>query len=73
MSIVDDTNVINRGGVESAEYVKKKSASLYNSDIEKIREFDKELIGKRLSPGGCADLLAVTRFIYLLESEKEKN
>ena len=70
MSIVDDTNVINRGGVASAEYVKEKSATLYNSDIEKIREFDKELTEKRLSPGGCADLLAVTRFIYLLESEK---
>ncbi len=70
MSIVDDTNVINRGGMASAEYVKEKSATLYNSDIEKIREFDKELTEKRLSPGGCADLLAVTRFIYLLESEK---
>ncbi len=72
MSIVDDTNVINRGGVAMAEYVKKKSATLYNSDIEKIREFDEELIEKRLSPGGCADLLAVTRFIYLLELEIEK-
>ncbi len=68
MSIVDDTNVINRGGVNAAAYVKERSAMLYNSDIEKIREFDRELTEKRLSPGGCADLLAVTRFIYLLES-----
>ncbi|MBE6718286.1 MAG: triphosphoribosyl-dephospho-CoA synthase CitG [Ruminococcaceae bacterium] len=67
MSIVDDTNVINRGGKTMAEYVKEKSATLYNSDIEKIREFDKDLTEKRLSAGGCADLLAVTWFIYNLE------
>ncbi|MBE6671824.1 MAG: triphosphoribosyl-dephospho-CoA synthase CitG [Ruminococcaceae bacterium] len=67
MSIVDDTNVINRGGREMAEYVKIRSKSLYNADMEKIKEFDTELTEKRLSAGGCADLLAVTWLIYNLE------
>ena len=67
MSVVDDTNVINRGGKAMAEYVKEKSKSLFNAEMDRIREFDKDLTEKRLSAGGCADLLAVTWFIYNLE------
>ena len=69
MSIVDDTNVINRGGMDACEYVKRKSAALCNGTLEEICEFDKLLIEKNLSPGGCADLLAVTVILYNLEKE----
>ncbi|MHB9004984.1 MAG: triphosphoribosyl-dephospho-CoA synthase, partial [Coriobacteriia bacterium] len=31
-----------------------------------IRAMDKLLIGKNISPGGCADLLALTVFLELL-------
>lgn len=64
-SVLDDTNVLNRGGREGAEFVKKRSAELLNADFSAIREFDAQMIEKNLSPGGCADLLAATRFLYL--------
>ena len=67
MSVVTDTNVINRGGKEAGKYVKDRSKTLYMAPLSEIEEFDKELIQKNLSPGGSADLLAVTWFIYSLE------
>ncbi len=67
MSVVEDTNVISRGGKDIADYVKKRAESLYDADFDEIKEFDRELIQKNLSPGGCADLLAITWFIYNLE------
>lgn len=69
MSVVDDTNVINRGGKDACEYVKRMSATLYNGTLEEIREFDRVLIEKNLSPGGSADLLAVTVILHDLEKE----
>jgi len=72
MSVLDDTNVLKRSGVDGASYVKKRSKELISASLDEIKSFDEELIKMNISPGGCADLLAVTRFIYLLESEKDK-
>ena len=72
MGVLDDTNVLKRSGESGATYVKKKSKELINAPLDEIKKFDDELIKMNISPGGCADLLAVTRFIYLLESENEK-
>ena len=36
--------------------------------IEALRAFDDELIARNLSPGGSADLLAVTWFLSRLEA-----
>lgn len=67
MSVLEDTNVINRGGKEAGEYVRNRAKALCQSSLSEIEEFDKELTQKNLSPGGCADLLAVSWFIYSLE------
>ena len=67
MSKVDDTNVIKRGGIPAAHYVKEKSSELIFLPFEKIEEFDRELISKNVSAGGCADLLAVAWLIYNIE------
>ena len=72
MSVLDDTNVLKRSGVDGASYVKKRSKELISASLDEIKSFDEELIKMNISPGGYADLLAVTRFIYLLESEKDK-
>ena len=69
MSVVTDTNMIKRGGVILADKIKGKSAELIYAELEKIEEFDTQLIKENLSPGGSADLLAVTWFIYNLERE----
>ncbi len=67
MSVVTDTNMIKRGGIVLAEKIKGKSAELIYTDLDSIKEFDTQLIKDNLSPGGSADLLAVTWFIYNLE------
>ncbi len=67
MSVVTDTNMIKRGGIILADEIKGKSAELIYADLDSIEEFDTQLIKENLSPGGSADLLAVTWFIYNLE------
>jgi triphosphoribosyl-dephospho-CoA synthase len=67
MSVVQDTNVIKRGGIGFSDYVREKAAILLDADLKTIEEFDRELIENNLSPGGSADLLAVTWFIYNIE------
>ena len=69
MSVVEDTNVIKRGGVEMGEYVRNKSKKLVEADMADIYEFDRELIEKNLSPGGCADILAATWLIWNIENK----
>lgn len=66
---VDDTNVVSRGGIDVAKNVKEKSAKILNNfSIEKVIDFDNELIDCNVSPGGCADLLAVTIFLFNLKT-----
>lgn len=74
ISKVKDTNLYNRGGVDGADYAAscaklllKRSNSPSKEEIEKL---DNDFIARNLSPGGCADLLAVTYFLFKLKSEK---
>ncbi|MDD2385126.1 MAG: triphosphoribosyl-dephospho-CoA synthase CitG [Sulfurospirillaceae bacterium] len=67
MSTLEDSTLWSRGGIEGLNYVKEK-ASQYLFDIENnptilnesLRLFDEDLIQKNLSPGGSADMLALT-------------
>ncbi len=67
MSVIEDTNVIKRGGIEYLKYIKNRSAELINAEFCEIEQFDKELIHNNISPGGSADILAVTWLIYNIE------
>jgi triphosphoribosyl-dephospho-CoA synthetase len=72
MSVCEDTNVINRAGVDfwRGEYMervkdaKKKFDPLNPSNYEPLIELDKLLVERGVSPGGAADLLACTLFLY---------
>lgn len=70
---VDDTNMIHRGGRAMALECKKEAADIL-SDIaadsfkEKLTALDASFIKRNLSPGGCADLLAVSLMFLFLES-----
>lgn len=70
---VDDTNMIHRGGRTMALESKKEAADIL-SDIaagsfkEKLTALDASFIKRNLSPGGCADLLAVSLMFLFLES-----
>lgn len=65
-----DTNLVSRGGLAGLEYVRGYSRQflldggvLVCDGLKKMARFDDELITRSLSPGGSADLLAVTVFL----------
>ena len=70
MTSVTDTNLIARGGMEGWQWVVRRTRDLLLSDIppdQAASVLDTELIQRNLSPGGCADLLAITYFLYFLQ------
>ncbi len=72
ISNVQDTNLYHRGGHEGAAYAADGAKHLLDGCTsptkEQIEQLDNELIARNLSPGGCADLLAVTYFFSKLKS-----
>ena len=71
MSKLDDTNVLYRGGKAASKLVKQeadlflKSRGIYNKNwLCNAKKTHELFIKERLSPGGCADILACTIFIY---------
>jgi holo-ACP synthase/triphosphoribosyl-dephospho-CoA synthase len=63
-----DTNMAARGGIETAQAAAREAADLLERapfpSMTDIARMDQEFIAKNLSPGGCADLLAVTSFLH---------
>ncbi len=73
MSESEDTNLIHRGGIESYRMVQSEAMLIYKKSTpltikEAFSEYDKILIQRHLSPGGAADLLALSFFIAQLEA-----
>lgn len=61
ISELDDTNVYHRGGEEGARWLKSEAARLLDDYSEEaLARLDRECIDRNLSPGGCADMLALT-------------
>lgn len=72
MAHVSDTNLIARGGLEGQHWAAYQAQDLLDrgtTDSEAVVELDRRLIRRNLSPGGCADLLAITYFLYFLTLE----
>lgn len=74
MAYSEDTNVVIRGGIESLVYVKEISKAFLEAGgmkqpnaKEKLEEINKSFIDRNISPGGSADLLAVSLFFGMLE------
>lgn len=75
MTVVEDVNILGRHGIEELEYVRtvaRETLDLGGIFTEKGRErilkLDEEFIQRNISPGGSADLLAVTLMFYFLEN-----
>jgi len=70
LSTTDDTNLIHRGGREQQLAVcNELKAMLTESPFpqkEQLEALDRDFIRKNLSPGGSADLLALTFFLHFL-------
>ena len=81
MSIMEDTNLLHRGGMEGLEYVKREAGRIskllaeadpgdeYTSLTLAIESFDDELIKRNLSPGGSADMLALGYLLIIWEKK----
>lgn len=65
---VTDTNMISRGGIAAARAASAQAAELLRhgaaSALAEAARFDQDFIAQNLSPGGCADLLAITYFLH---------
>ena len=77
MANVVDTNVLFRHQMETVTYVQqsaqnvlRKGGCLTDTGLQAVYELDQDFIKKDISPGGCADLLAVTYFLYCLENSR---
>lgn len=75
ISVNNDTNVMSRGGIDGLKWIKsqadnilKKNAVFSKNTFIDLILMDQHCIEKNISPGGSADLLAVTYFLYELQS-----
>lgn len=79
MSHVDDTNVLIRTGAMELAYEKaeamrilKLGGALTDEGMAALAQANRDFIHRNISPGGCADLLAVTIFLWNLERYEEE-
>lgn len=64
ISAVRDTNVLHRAGEKGLRWLQSRAKALLNHfSIPALEQLDRECIEKNISPGGCADLLAIAFFI----------
>jgi triphosphoribosyl-dephospho-CoA synthetase len=67
MTTSEDSNVVYRGGLEGLEFIKNEAKRILNNfSVEEVSKFDIECIKRNLSPGGSADLLAVTAMLHMI-------
>ncbi len=76
ISVLSDTNIVWRGGIkdlENAQALAKqflREGGVHQPDWQqKVNNINQYFIHNNLSPGGSADLLAVTIFLYKVENE----
>jgi triphosphoribosyl-dephospho-CoA synthase len=76
MTKTEDSNVLGRHDMSVLNYVKhcaeralKLGGAFTKEGMQFIRMLDKDFIEKNISPGGAADLLAVTIMFYFLETD----
>ncbi|WP_438467032.1 triphosphoribosyl-dephospho-CoA synthase CitG [Streptococcus pluranimalium] len=73
MTFVEDGNLIHRGGIQAWQTVQEEAKQLLDQDLTEdqlkkaLSDYNTILINRHLSPGGSADLLAITLFFAFLE------
>lgn len=74
MTQVEDTTILWRADMDALEEMRRgargalAAGSVFTGDgQERIRAIERDFVKKKLSPGGCADMLAVTIAMYLME------
>ncbi|MBS6953320.1 MAG: triphosphoribosyl-dephospho-CoA synthase [Enterocloster asparagiformis] len=79
MANVDDTNILIRSNPRTLEYAQEEARRLLLSHpvitdeaMEELAALNREFIARNISPGGCADLLAIAIFFERLEQLVQK-
>lgn len=71
MAHTEDSNLYHRGGAEGAHFVRERAAAVLQAPlwqrVELMQKLDDELISRWLSPGGCADILALALFLRRMQ------
>lgn len=74
LSAVNDTNILARSDYETLAWVKRqavaalsKGGAFTEEGVESVRRMNAAFIKRNISPGGCADLLALTMFADRME------
>ena len=83
MARTQDTNAVRRGGEKLAQRLRESAAALdariagalaqgrlageMGSIVDALQRWDESVSGMRISPGGCADLLALTLLAHFME------
>lgn len=72
ISVVEDTNVISRTGLDGLRFARRSAAALLarGPDPASLARLDQAFIRRNISPGGCADLLAAACFLHFLLEQK---
>jgi triphosphoribosyl-dephospho-CoA synthase len=75
IAAVRDTNLLHRGGMEGARYASEAAAAFLSDGGVGAHDWQARavavhagFVARHLSPGGCADLLAMTLFVDAIES-----
>lgn len=69
MCDLDDTNVIYRTDLATAEEVKQEARALLDSFAEAaLKDMDRRYTARNISPGGAADMLSLTIFIGSIQT-----
>jgi triphosphoribosyl-dephospho-CoA synthase len=74
---VDDTNVLHRGGASGLAFVRdcalgfRADGDVFRAGaIARAEAIHRAFVARRLSPGGCADLLAAALFVHELQDAR---
>ena len=68
LSQVHDSNIIRRAGMEGQKWAMQQARDAIDHDLADLEDMDGRFIARNISPGGSADLLAVTYFLHFLEN-----
>ena len=70
LAATTDTNMIARSDYETQQRIAEETAALLQKtpfpEESVLKQMDKAFIARNLSPGGTADMLAMTYFLHLL-------
>jgi triphosphoribosyl-dephospho-CoA synthase len=74
LASLDDTNILHRGGADGLAFVRRRAREFRdagdvhaNDPLARAEAIHREFVARRLSPGGSADLLAVTLFVHEIQ------